>query len=392
MRHGSIKALGIAISGLAGISGFVFNGLVARIWSPLTLGYVLSAIGLFSAIGIVANMLVLPVARWSAQTPHWNKNVGRRTGLLLAVGMMAGILILLIGRLTLPTIPVGWLITLAMWAVPTPLLAMNTGILLGRRDYKGTTLIASWPAIFRPILLYTMVVLGFHDAIDAILSTTLSQWMASILSIYAIKSREHSNTRDEIPSQSLWISGWVSLSAGLWINLTVVIAQIALSRHALAIFAVCAMLAKIPYHLSTFVRHIDITESNWTTTSLTPSRILIVGLGSIMSLTFYLLSPSINGYFHIHAPPTILIPAGLAMTVIAWIYLETGLDAQKNLHTWWPLAVGWIVWIGLALLTRSLTAMVDTQLAITLLSLAASLGLRKHAMPSFHTLSHAEGE
>ena len=131
----------VAVSAATGLSGYIFNAVVARSLGAVYLGHMMACFGVALVAATPAALLVLPLARWAAAAPAWRTAWLRWEGAALGAGvLMGGALfklgfVLLIARIA----PRGWWLPLGLYLAAQAPGAFHAAMLTGRRRYRSVS-------------------------------------------------------------------------------------------------------------------------------------------------------------------------------------------------------------------------------------------------------------
>ena len=353
-RLGAIRQeiLVVLFSGIGGISGYLFNLLVARLFGPVLLGRLLAGLGAGSCAALPAALLVLPVARWTAQTADWRQRLPLIQAGAIGVGCLAAFGTLLFGieGHVLRSVPNAMWIPLSLWVVPGYLSQINVGVLMGRRAYTAMVISSAAPLFAKLMFILPARVLGPND-MSAAWAVATANWIG--VGVGAWITYRAPRTFDAIaPPSSTWPSAWVGAMSSTWLTLDVTISSLILPPASLAIYATAATLGKTPYYLVGSLVNMGMGESAWRNGRPWVIRSMIIAVGSMCVAGGLVFGQGILRLFGLHHGVIPLIIFMIALTVFSWGYFEAGVAAQRGQHAWIPLGLALPVWAFLGLITH----------------------------------------
>ena len=344
----------VLISGLAGLSGYVFNLLISRLWDVLTLGGIIGVLGAVAFLGLPATLMILPVAQWSIRSAAWRKKLPQYQLATFLAGLLLLGLLLLLEPLWAQRIavPPDWRLPLYLWLLPAYLFAFNTGVFLGRRAYWMMGIVSGIPQIGKPVLLS----LGFlwepltHTSASALWIAAAAQWAGTLIGAAGVYRIRQTDVNRDLPA-SLWATGWVSVATHAWITWDSAVAYMVLSAGGLSVYGVVSTLGKTPFYLANHVSNIGISEEGWGMNRKRATQWMIVGVGLLVAIGFLAIGPFLMRLFGLTRGLPALLVYTLANTILALIYFNTGADAQEGKHTWYPVGLSlaaWTLWAAAA--------------------------------------------
>lgn len=334
------------VAACAGVSGYVFNALVARTWGAPLLGGLLATVGALAVVGLPASLITLPSGRWAAQTAGWRARLPVLQGIALLVGLSIALVIWLASKSAAVEIHVPdrhWWLPLIVWMVPLYLGSFNHGVLLGRRAYDALAAVVAVPGIGKLAILAADLGLGGRVPASSVWAIAIAGWLATILGVILVYRSGEPSDR-VVPFVGLWASGWVTAVTQAWTSWDVAVAGIILPGPQLAIYAVVATVGKVPYHLTTLITNVGIGETGWGKGWRNGVRLLIVAIGVATLMGVAAMGRWLIVFFGLQGGMAALLVYVVVSTMLALAFFETGCDAQVGRHTWWPLAAALVVW------------------------------------------------
>lgn len=370
----------VTLSALAGLAGYIFNIIVARLWGAPILGHLLGILGFASVVGLPASFMVLPVARWAAQTASWHRRLPALQLVMLIPGIATDGIIWSYSHnlgdwFHIPTR--SWWLPMFAYLVLGYIGLFNIGVLLGRRAYGAMTAATVLPTLGKLGFLGLWLGLGFMGRpIDALWAVVLAGWAGVMLSTLLVYVTAQHVDRS-VPRETVWASAWVGAVVNAWLNWDVVLGSVVLSTGNLAIYAAGATVGKVPFHLTSLVANMGVGEEGWGYKRRNNFRNIIIVIG-VVSLFIVLFGGYwILGLFRIHSGNMAVIGYLAANTLLALAYYEAGADAQAGRHTWLPLALGLVLWSGMAWLTHPDATVLSLELAAVLLLSYGGIVMKK---------------
>lgn len=376
----------LVLSAFAALSGYAFNVWVARAWGPIELGRLLGVLGAVGVAGVPATLLVLPVSRWAAQTRGWFQRLLFIQVGSLGLGLVVAATVWWLRRdlgTWLHVSDPSWWLPLCLWLVPTYLASVSVGVLMGRRAYISMGIVASVPSVAKLVALAALVVAFRSGPVGALWAVAISVIAQAISALIVTGVTQHSRDLVADSIVSVWPGGWVNATATTWMMWDTAVAAAVLRGQGLSTYAAAATIGRIPFHLTRSATNMGVSESGWSSGSRRETRFIIAGTGALSILLSQLAGHWVLTLMQVTSATNTLTLYLAANTILAAAVFEVAADAQEGLHTWWPLAVGLVVWTAYSLTVRpgplELVAALGVALAASLLT-SMRLSTRKRAV------------
>ncbi|MFB9326947.1 hypothetical protein ACFFSY_13550 [Paenibacillus aurantiacus] len=361
------------------MSGYVYNLIVTNVWDASFLSQILGLIGVFSLFILPASLVILPAARWSIQTPGWQRKSRPIQIVFLSAGTILAVAMYLTRSLWehLVFIPDGWFMPLLLWIVPSYLLSFNTGLLMGQRAYWSMGFVSAIPQIGRPLLLAIALLLGMSGSpMVALWVLVAAVWLGTVYGSVRIAQLHHRQESAVSLPVSLGATGMSSLVVNIWLTWDIAVAYLVLEPEQMAVYSIVSSLGKMPFYLASHVANMGINESAVKGIKVFKVNFLILLIGIVCSLGAVICGDFLMGMFKVSTDISVFIWYLIANTVLAMVYFIIGIEAQSGRHMWISTGVCAAVWTAYSLARKpDLNELIIALFVALLLSLVLTIAL-----------------